>query len=90
MPLYDYKCKTCGKEYQNIKLSINSRHTDKPVCCGEPVEMQIRPPRESYVQFFENYVCPVSGENVTSMRQRRRIMAEHDLVEQKQIKSGEY
>ena len=90
MPIYDYQCKRCGTEYHNISNRVADRRTNAPVCCDEHAEIVIRPPKDTWVQFFEDYQCPVTGQHVTSMRQRKRIMAEHNLVEQKQIKSGEW
>lgn len=80
MPIYTYKCPQCESERDDFNR-IDDRHTNAPVCeCGTRMAMQISPVRGS-VQPDAHYVCPASGERVTSHRQRRETFAKHGLMD---------
>lgn len=88
MPLYAYKCPACGTDTEDFNR-VDDRHTNAPVCqCGTRMAMQICPVRGN-VQQDAHYVCPATGEKVTSWRQRRNIMAKHDLVDARDINTPE-
>lgn len=86
MPLYDYRCPSCGTEYHNIKKSIDERRSGAPKCCDGRAELVLKPTRHVMVRHFTPYACPVTEKPVTSERQRRNIMAKHDLVSHGDIK----
>lgn len=83
MPRYSYRC-SCGALYSEFR-SIANRH-DGPVCeCGENTRLVIEAP-QIQAQILgggttPGYLCPVTGEYVTSRNRRRDIMKEYDLIE---------
>lgn len=80
MPIYTYKCPECQSERDDFNR-IDDRHTNAPTCeCGARMAMQISPVR-GVVQKDANYVCPATGEQVTSYRQRRNLFAKHNLMD---------
>lgn len=80
MPIYAYKCPQCGSEKDDFNR-IDDRHTNAPACaCGTQMAMQFTPVRGS-VQQDAHYVCPATGEQVTSWRQRRETFARHGLID---------
>lgn len=79
MPIYEYHCHECGKA-QDVFNRVDDRDASAPVCCEVVTERQISAPMISIPQNC-HYVCPVSGKEVTSYRQRKNIMAEHGLRE---------
>ena len=89
MPLYAYKCPSCGAESDDFNR-IDERHTHAPNCdhCAVQMSMVI-PPVRGIVQETAHYVCPATGERVTSWRQRRNIMAKHDLVDARDINNAD-
>jgi putative FmdB family regulatory protein len=88
MPIYAYKCPKCGAECDEFNR-IDDRHEKSPVCaeCGAKTAMMISPVRGS-VQENCQYVCPQTGQGVTTHRQRRNILAEHNLVDARDINSS--
>lgn len=89
MPLYAYKCPKCGTECDDFNR-IDDRHTNAPVCtyCDVQTECQISPVRGS-VQETCQYICPQTGQGVTSWAQRRNIFAEHRLVDARDLNNSE-
>ncbi|MGB1373826.1 MAG: FmdB family zinc ribbon protein [Aequoribacter sp.] len=85
MPLYQYRCTSCADECSEFN-TVADRHANAPKCaCGGPMVMRIMPVQVQ-AQILgggthPGYHCPVSGEYVTSRKQRRNIMAEHNLIE---------
>lgn len=76
MPLYTYKCLKCGK-IEDAYRSIDDRN-NSPECHGN-MEKIIVP---TMVQpMLPEYLCPVTGEFVTSRVRRREIMKENNLYE---------
>ena len=86
MPLYSYACPVCGAERDEFNR-IDDRHTNAPQCHG-PMRLLISPVRGS-VQESCHYVCPQTGQGVTSWRQRRNILAEHRLVDARDLNGPE-
>lgn len=82
MPLYTYKCCVTKDHYSTIA----ARHHG-PDCpeCGETMRFVIVPPMVQ-VSSFDGYKCPITNEIVTTERQRREIMARHDLVDANDFK----
>lgn len=39
-------------------------------------------------QVFENYRCPETGQVIQSERQRREVMAKHDLIDARETGTG--
>jgi putative FmdB family regulatory protein len=83
MPLYDYQCPTCGKLAENVVRPM-SEYKDGPICCDKPMRRYITSVRFNPVygaHDMPGYQCPVSERWVDSRKQRREIMAEHNLIE---------
>jgi putative FmdB family regulatory protein len=79
MPLYSYVCPKCGTE-QDAFNRVSDRRANAPECCGRKAEIRIAPVI-GYVQRDCHYVCPVTDKPVTTNRQRKNIMAEHQLID---------
>lgn len=83
MPLYTYKCPNCGAEETEFN-KVDERHTLAPTCC-EPMNLKIMPtqipPQILGAGSLNGYRCPVTDQWVTSYKQKRQIMKDHDLVE---------
>lgn len=81
MPIYTYKCPICDKQKDQYN-TIAGRHNG-PMCC-EVMEQLIVPVNIQPVLGggdFPGYYCVVTDKFVTSRRERRNIMAKHNLVE---------
>jgi putative FmdB family regulatory protein len=81
MPIYSYKCDKCGAVKDQYNSIANRKNG--PDCC-ESMKLLIKPTQLAPVLGggdFPGYQCPVTDKYVTSRRQRRNIMAEHNLVE---------
>lgn len=50
MPLYTYKCDSCGKPHEAVR-TIDTRH-DSPICCGTPTRKTLNRP---FVRVFTPY-----------------------------------
>ena len=82
MPLYTYACPKCGEKDTEFN-TVQDRHVG-PECCGAQMVLEITPTQVANVLgggSMPGYVCPVSGDYVTSRKQRREIMARHGLIE---------
>lgn len=80
MPTYVYKCTNNHTTDLILSLSEHVRVINCPEC-NTPARQIISPPRQVSVDNMPNYECPVTGEHVTSRKQRNEIMKRHDLVE---------
>ena len=85
MPLYTYKCPECGtkKDGYNTVSNRNSGPLCAP-CHGVLMELTIVPVNIAPILGggdCAGYMCPVTDTFVTSRRERRNIMAQHNLVE---------
>ena len=88
--LYDYKCQSCGNTAERSNR-IAERHTNAPECCGQKMGIYISQAPMGYMGRNINYLCPVTGQYVTSKKQRREIMAREGLVSaHEMISSKEY
>lgn len=77
--LYEYECKVCGNQTESVNRMAD-RHTGAPSCCDQQMNLYIGTPPMGYVDRSIFYRCPVTGEGVTSKKQRREIMAREGLV----------
>lgn len=85
MPLYSYVCTECGNETETVNR-VDDRRTKAPRCHGR-MDIKLQPV-SGYMQRDCNYTCPVTGDIVTSTRQRRYIMESRDLQDANDFKSN--
>lgn len=83
MPTYTYECES-GHRTDAVRR-IADRH-DAPQCtaCGEATALRIVPAQVAPILGggnFPGYYCVVADKWVSSRRERREIIAKHDLVE---------
>jgi len=82
MPIYTYKCPICENQKDDYN-TVSNRHRG-PKCCRNRMELAIVPVNLAPVLGggdWPGYKCVVTDKFVTSRKQRREIMAEHNLVE---------
>lgn len=85
MPLYTYKCGTCGRELDQFNRIADRTHG--PTCCGAAMAMQLSAPMVQMPGGFDvSYRCQITGEVVNSMRKRQYIMDKHDMVDARDLK----
>lgn len=81
MPLYEYRCRQCGAESEAYNR-IAERESGAPACaCGGQTEPFIGTPPMGHVQGECHYVCPKTGEQITSRKQRAENFARHGLMD---------
>lgn len=86
MPTYVYRC-TCGETLERVNR-IAERRTNAPHHCGEPMDIVIQPPLSASVQAEAHYICPATGEKVTSRRQRKYLFEKHGLIDADDVNPG--
>jgi len=79
MPTYSFRCPHCETE-QELFCRVSELDNSVPYCCGKKTTQIFTHAPYGYVQTDCHYVCPVTREGVTSYRQRKNIMAEHNLL----------
>lgn len=83
MPIYRYKCGVCSSE--NDQYNTIARRNNGPMCCGEMAKKVIVAPQinTNFLGSFKNpgYESPLSGNFITTKRQRRDEMKEFNVVE---------
>lgn len=83
MPIYTYKCPICGTVTDQYN-AVDDRKKGPDCNCGQSMNLTIVPTQIAPVLGggdFPGYVCPVTDKFITSRRERRNIMAEHNLIE---------
>lgn len=80
MPTYVYKC---PDNHITEKILRVADMVQKVTCCkcNKPAGKIITAPKTVYVDNMPAYECPVTGEHVTSRRQRNELMRRNDMVE---------
>lgn len=84
MPLYAFRCQTCQAE-QDAYLPVAELDTGAPECPGHGQMRQYLTPTMIAVQPDCHFVCSATEQPVTSHRQRRNIMAEHRLLDAREL-----
>lgn len=81
MPTYTYQCKTCGKIEDSFRKIAD--RDNNPICHGEMVRKIIPPMLQPVLGGggLQGYKCPVTDKWITSRKERKNIMAEHNLIE---------
>lgn len=75
MPMYDYKCPTCGGRREVV---VPIAQIDDPVeClkCGPPMLRQISAPR--VLGDYAPYQCPITGKLIEGRKAHRENLAQH-------------
>lgn len=81
MPLYDFHCDQCGRTDEYV-LRMSEIGTDaEPTCCNHRMQQVFTTPRMGSVQQECRYVCPATGERITSWRQRANNFAKNNLMD---------
>ena len=86
MPIYEYGCPSCGRSEDAFRKIAES--DNGPECCGAVMNRKISPVR-GIVQGECHYVCPATGKQVGSWRERRNIMAETGLADVRDLKGSD-
>lgn len=81
MPLYRFTCRACGNDMDDVLLRMAEIGTAaEPHCCGARMSQVLSAPMVS-VQGECSYICPKTGEQITSRRQRANNFAKHGLMD---------
>lgn len=76
MPTYTFRCPEC-EAVQERFCRVSELDANTPECHG-PMRIVIQP-AHGHVKMECRYKCPVTGEGVTSWKQRRESFARHNL-----------
>jgi hypothetical protein len=77
MPIYAYKCKTCGKEGDTFQPV--SRYKEMPMCCGVMTSKVLTP---LYVmEDVKPFVSPIDNKEISSRKALREHNLKHDVVQ---------
>lgn len=79
MPLYEYRCKQCGEQHEEI-LRVAERLQPAPCKCGGQRELIVSLPANAYISGYP-YFDPVFEREVTDPGHRRKLIKQHGLVE---------
>lgn len=86
MPLYPYHCPSCGRD-EDVFARVDERDSAAPRCCGAAMRRQISTPMVQVPGGLDvRYICPMSGEQVTSMKRRKYLMEKHGVVDSRELK----
>ena len=78
MPIYDYQCTECKAVTSRFRKIVD-RNDPLSCHCSGSMELAILSAPAAKVQPECHYLCPVTGEETTSWRQRKNAFARHDL-----------
>lgn len=86
MPLYAYRCPTCQAE-QDAYLPVAEVDSGAPECPGHGQMRQYLTPPMISVQAECHFICSATEGDipVTTHRQRANIMAEHNLIDAREL-----
>ena len=80
MPMYDYQCRVCGGVTTRFRKIVD--RNDRMTCdCDGVMQLAILSAPAAKIQPEAHYMCPATGQEVTSWRQRKNLFAKHDLVQ---------
>lgn len=79
MPMYEYQCVSCETRTEAFRR-IADRMVPFDCDCGGVFEQKIFTAPSATVQEECHYVCPATGDKITSWRQRRNQFAEKGLT----------
>lgn len=77
MPMYDYECKECNKDWINFHV-VDERGDEKCPCCkGEAIRLISSGPKP----VVYNYYCDGIGAQITGPEQRAKLMKKKGLAD---------
>ena len=79
MPTYDYQCRECGSVAEAYN-TIAERETNAPECHG-PMRIAIFTAPMGFVDNMAEYRCPVTGQGITTRRQRNETMKRLGVID---------
>ena len=86
MPLYDYRCRACGVETE-VYRSVSAADTPPEHCGAAMEQFHSRAPMGS-VQAETHYLCPATGQKVTTRKQRLETFRKHGLADVSDMSSA--
>ena len=86
MPLYDYRCPACGEEAELYRTI--SDHATAPQHCGQDMVQIHKSAPFGAVQMEARYVCPATGQKITTWKQRKETFARHNLCDVSDMNSS--
>ena len=79
MPIYSYKCQTCGKKSEEYR-QVNERLPAGGCECGGLKSLEISLTANAYISGYP-YHDPILDRIVDDPGQRRKLLKQHGLVE---------
>lgn len=88
MPLYDYRCAVCGEESE-LYRSLSDQATAPQHCGMDMVQIHKAAPYGA-VQMEARYVCPATGQKITTWKQRHETFRRHNLADVSDMSSSKW
>lgn len=85
MPIYTYHCPSCGRD-QDQFARVDDRDANAPACCGASMGRKLSAPMVQVPGGDVSYKCPMTGQVVKSMRQRKYLMEQNGVVDARDFK----
>ena len=87
MPVYLLRCEYCGTEFDNFRsVADHGNWGDCPECESPAnVRQVITAPACISVDNMPRYICPQSGEKITSRQKRNESFARHGLMDANEL-----
>lgn len=76
MPLYDYKCPTCGARFERMLKLAELDQTQTCAHCGAAMNRQLSAPM--VVGDYPGYECPITGKWIEGRRAHNENLARHE------------
>ena len=84
MPLYSYHCATCGRDAD--EFSKIADRDNGPACCDAAMGRKLSAPMVMVPGGIGlSYECPMTGEHVQSMRRRKYLMEQNNVVDSREL-----
>ena len=85
MPIYELRCTECGYDHEAFRS--HSEHGTWSPCpqCEGKVRQVISRPMSVHVDNMPSYICPATGERITSRTKRRENFARHGLMDANEL-----
>ena len=94
MARYDFKCPTCESMEIDVYLPMMHERSERPHCCGKPMETYISVPPMVHWKHYEfegggfQTISAKRGQNevITTHKQHENFLKKHDLVVAEDVK----